>query len=407
MVTQALTSAANFAVGLVLIRRTLDAQYGYYVLATTALLLLASLQGAYLGPALIIRLTRYDLAGRRDLIGGMLREQQRLIPVVGGVAAAASLVLWSFGLIELQLVALVCTTILAAMAVLYREFFRMVLLAFRRPHDVLRADLLYVTLLVSGALLATLSPLPAATAVLTLGIAAACGGVLLRRALWRHEGWEIKGAPGILREFASVGLWSVFGCGVHWAFSQGYTYVVAGTLDVQAVAAIAATRLLLMPVNLLSQGISQMMLPTASQWLNDHSARRVFRRLLLFCAAAALASIGYCVVMWLMRDWIFSHVLKKQIEHRDALLLLWCVIFVLMVLRDQMGHLLLARVRMQLMSTMTLFCALLSLAISYVAMLRFGVAGALVGVLVGELLNVIGIAVMSHVESRRPNPAVA
>ena len=80
-------------------------------------------------------------------------------------------------------------------------------------------------------------------------------------------------------------------------------------------AAIAATRLLLMPVNLLSQGISQMMLPTASQWLNDHSARRVFRRLLLFCAAAALASIGYCVVMWLMRDWIFSHVLKKQIEH--------------------------------------------------------------------------------------------
>jgi len=40
LVMQALLSGANFAVGLILIRRTNDLQYSYYVLATNALLLL-------------------------------------------------------------------------------------------------------------------------------------------------------------------------------------------------------------------------------------------------------------------------------------------------------------------------------------------------------------------------------
>lgn len=407
VISQALISAANFIVGLVLIRHQSDTQYGYYVLVITTMMLLAGVQSAYIGPAMIVRLTRLDLAGRRDLIGGVQREQRRLIPVVGVVAAAVTGVLWSAGVLDGPLVALIGAAILAVMAALAREFFRMVLSAYRRPLDILRADAVYVTLLVGGVHVAIFSPLPAATAVLTMSFAALAGGVLLRRALTAHEGWNIHGAPGILREFLPVGSWSVFGAAVHWAFSQGYTYIVAGTLDVKAVAAIAATRLLLMPVNLLSQGIAQMMLPTASKWLHDHDVAQVFRRLTMFCVGVAGLALAYCAVMWLMRDWIFENVMKKQIEHRDALLFLWCMIFLLMAMRDQMAHLLVARSRMRLLSTMTFFSAVASLAICYAAMLRFGVVGALLGVLAGEFLNLAGIAIMSLVETRRPNPVPA
>ena len=55
---QALLSAANFLVGLVLIRHTSDLQYGYYILVTNAFLLLTSLQNAYIAPAVVPLFTR-------------------------------------------------------------------------------------------------------------------------------------------------------------------------------------------------------------------------------------------------------------------------------------------------------------------------------------------------------------
>ena len=49
VIDQALLSATNFAVGLLLIRYTSDADYGQYVLAFNALLLITSFQGALIG----------------------------------------------------------------------------------------------------------------------------------------------------------------------------------------------------------------------------------------------------------------------------------------------------------------------------------------------------------------------
>ena len=58
VISQALLSAASFAVGLILIRSTTDVQYGYYILASSAILLLVSLQTGFFNPPLAIRMTR-------------------------------------------------------------------------------------------------------------------------------------------------------------------------------------------------------------------------------------------------------------------------------------------------------------------------------------------------------------
>ena len=77
VISQALLSAASFAIGLVLIRRSSDLQYGYFILASNAILLLASLQNAFFAPPLAARLNRLDAAGRSALVGGLYREQRR------------------------------------------------------------------------------------------------------------------------------------------------------------------------------------------------------------------------------------------------------------------------------------------------------------------------------------------
>jgi len=66
-----------------------------------------------------------------------------------------------------------------------------------------------------------------------------------------------------------------------------------------------------------------------------------------------------------------------------------------MVVRNQLAYLLAAQGRFRVQSLLTLACAVISLAASYWGMLRFGVAGALVGLLIGELISVIGIVILS------------
>lgn len=402
---QALLSASSLAVGLLLIRNASELQYGYFVLVTSILMLMTSLQSSFIGPAMIHRMTTLDREGRGVLTGAIYREQRRWIYLVVLLAGAGTAALWGYGVLDRQTTLLVLVTIATAAAVLRREFFRMVLLAYRRSTEVLRADTAYVILLVGGALATSVMPGPAAATAALLGLAALVGGSLLQSLLRSREAWDTTGDHGILRRIAPVGAWAVTGAVIHWSYSHGYNYLVAGTLDVAAIAAIAATRLLLMPINLLSTGIGALMLPLTATWLHARGAAVVLRRLSLFASGVAAAAVVYLGVLWLARDWVFATILDKQFEHGDMLLLLWSGVFVLMVMRDQLIYLLVARQRFRVLAALSALSAVLSLMVSYAGMQRFGVVGAPLGLLAGEAFSLAGIVLLSLRELARPLPA--
>lgn len=400
VLSQALLSAASFAIGLILIRHSSDLQYGHYILAASAIALLVSLQNAFCGPVLAARLGRLDLAGRARLVGALLRERQAVVVAGGLVVVAAALALRAAGAQDGRGTALLLAGVAASLAILHRECLRLVLFAHRRPQDVLRTDLLYVALMVAGVFAATRTAEAAVFAVAALGLAALASSALLARALRRHEPWAQAAAPGLLRAMAPLAGWSTAGAAVHWTFSQGYVYLVAATLDVTAVAAIAATRLLLMPVNLLSTGIGSMMLPLATGWLDRHGPALLRRRLALLAAGMAAATAVYFGVLWLERDWVFEVLLRKQFAQRDGLLLLWGALFLVMVVRDQFAYLVAAQQRFRALTQLTMASAAVSLLASYAGMREFGAPGALGGMLAGELISLGGILLLS----RPPQP---
>jgi O-antigen/teichoic acid export membrane protein len=400
IVAQALLSAANLCVGLILIRRTDDQDYGYYVLVLNALMLITQIQTQFIAPAMILRMSDSNRAGRATLIGSIYRLQRFSMPFVGAGVAVITVLLWLAHSLSGTVTLIILAAIGAALTSLYREFFRMVLLAYRRPHDVLRVDTLYVVLLVASAMVATLTPFPALVAVLFLCLSTAASGSLLARALWNYEPWDIHG-PNVLRQIATIGAWTTAGAAIHWTFAQGYNYLIVGTLDVRAVAAVAATRLLMMPVNMLSTGVASLMLPTTSAWLRERGVGTVFIRLLLLSCGITCLALCYFLVVWLLRDWLFAHVLHKQFAHRDQLMFMWFFIFSLMVFRDQLLFLPLARGRFKTLTGITFLSAVLSLSVSYVMMKRVGVEGALIGVLTGEIISVLGLVLLSTFEMRR------
>jgi O-antigen/teichoic acid export membrane protein len=164
-----------------------------------------------------------------------------------------------------------------------------------------------------------------------------------------------------------------------------------------------------MPINLLSVGLASQMLPLSAAWLNEHGATLVLQRLSLFAAVLAAAALVYFGVLWQFRDWIFAVVLKKQMAQRDQLIALWFAAVLVMVVRDQMIHLLVIRTRFKLLTLLTLASAILSLTASYWGMRAFGQAGAPLGVVIGEVTSLIGIVMLSLRETDRvvtaPSPA--
>ncbi len=407
VVNQALLSGTSLLVSLLLIRNTPDEEYGYYVLVLAAVLLLTQLQNSFFQPAMVERMTRFDLPQRQALIGGLMTGLRRVWLRAAAVLLLIPALLGLTGVLSLELSLLTGLTIVVALAALRREFTRTVLMSHRRVDAVFRADLVYAMFLIGGMLAAIYVPWPSLSATASLGLAALVGGTLLRRLLWKHESWDTPGTPGILREIAPLALWSTAGSVIHWSFSQGYAYLVAGTLDVAAVAAIGATRLTLMPVNLLSTGIGSLMLPLAARWLHDRGARFAFRRLLMFASGLAAAAISYFLVLWLLRDWVFGSILNKRFEHRDTLLLMWGVGSVLAVMRDQLVFLPVARQRFRPLTALSASAAAVSLLTCYFGMVNYGVEGALVGVLAGEAINLTGLIVLSRREIRNEEAAAA
>jgi O-antigen/teichoic acid export membrane protein len=398
---QALLSIGNFVVSLILLRFGSDVQFGFYVLALNALMLVTSIQSAFVGPAMVLQMTHLDGPERSDLIGGLYGGQRRVLPLLAVLCLAVTGSLWLVKVLDSFEALLLCAAVGAAWAALYRQFFRMVLNGYRNSEAVLRGDAVYVVAQIAGAAIAVVTSVPAVVTLAFLCAGASASGYLNARLLWKHERWSINAAPIVWRNIARVGAWTAAGSVAHWSFSQGYNYLIVGTLNVAAVAAAGSTRMLMMPVNLLSTGIGTMMLATASAWLLEHGTRSTYRRVILGAAAVAGAALLYLAILWLTRDFIFSSLLHKDFAQRDLLLILWSMASLTMVFRDQLVNFLLARTRFRSLTALTMGGAIVSLAVSYFWMLRIGVAGAPVGVLTGEIVNVVGLLAMSRAEVRR------
>jgi O-antigen/teichoic acid export membrane protein len=404
VMSQGLLSVVNLLTGLILIRRSSQEQYGYYVLIAAAAPLLVQLQNPLIAPLLTTRVTVADDKERKDYVGGLLREQRHLLTIISAVSLLVFGLIWVTGGARPHTALILMAGVVAAMAALFRDFVRLILVTYRRPYDVLRADAVYAVLFIVGVWLATLSATPAALAALAMAIAAVIGGLQVSRALWRHDPWNKPGTRGAFANSVLIGVWSAVGAVIHWAFNQGYTYVVAARLDVSAVASIAATRLLLSPLGVFSLGINSLMFPTATLWLQHHGLRGLLRRVLMFALGMSCISIAYIAVMWWMRDWVFLNILKRDYAQRDLLLATWSAIFFSTVVRDQVIYLQMARGHWKRLAGLTLFCAVLGLTVTFLAIGRFGAAGGLIGLLCGEVAHVIGVILLAIRDIRADAP---
>jgi O-antigen/teichoic acid export membrane protein len=414
---QGLLSAANFVIGLLLLRSAGTQPYAHYVLAMNTVALVVSLQSAFLIPPLSTRLPSLPATGRAALIGGLLEEQRRLLWLGGGAAVLGSLLYSVYVALEastgqtlptsppLAIPSVLWGSLLVTLCALRREFMRQTLLALRCAHDILRADFGYAIIIILGAIAAgqVATWLAPAVVLLVVALAALGSHELLRRSLHRRFIPPTGRQSGLLQEIIPLALWSTSGAALFWLYTQGFLYLVAANLGTTAVAALAATRLLLMPMNLLSSGLGGLLSPAAASWLGSLGRAGLLRRLAGIAVAMAAVTALWVGLLHYWRDALFSSLFRQPIPHAGSLLLAWGAVYVSMGLRDQLGYLLTALGKYREMTLLTALATITSLASCVAGMAWLpDTRGAMAGILAGEGLTLIGIVTLVVRAVRQP-----
>ncbi|MDP9014196.1 MAG: hypothetical protein M3O41_16360 [Pseudomonadota bacterium] len=406
VVDQVMLSGANFLVGFLLIRRTSDFDYGMFVLVQSGIALLISAQTAWLSSPLAVIGPTKPPDVRRSMIGAIEASQRRWLKRIAAISFLAPLIGYFSGSWTGLQSAVVAIGILACWAALQREYLRGILLIYARPHSMLRADLVYVGILLAGAVIAAYGPKPAVLwAVAALVAAAVMGGGAAWRSLNRDPGWTAGDATLFWRELRRLGVWATVGAAIYWLYSQSYNYVLASRVNLTAVADVNAVRLLLMPTIVLTVGVKTLLVPTAAGWMAESGLGRLIRRLLLFATAIAALDLLYVALVWTFREWLSTDMMHKTIADRDRLVILWAILSLIALYRDLLQTGLFVLHKFKPLAWLTAASAIVSLSIMWYGINTWGPAAALIGQVAGEGVNLAGVIVLladSYFRARHP-----
>ncbi|MES2684728.1 MAG: hypothetical protein V4650_14505 [Pseudomonadota bacterium] len=386
VIDQAMLSGANFLVGVLLVRYAGDADYGYYVLAQAAILLLAGAQGAWInGPLAVLAPKKTDIECYQ-MVGAVEAVQARLLRRLAAAALLVPVLGYLLHWMTAEVAMATAATVLACWGALLREYRRAVLQLYGRPHLVLIADVFYVLGLSATAGLAAAGAEPRMVfAVMSLAVGSLLGGKAANYFITKDPGWHPADAAPVFRELRRLGNWAMAGAVIYWTFGQGFNYVVAGQLGVAAVATLNAARLLIQPTFVLTMGIKQALQPMVSRWFHELGLRAVLKRLTAVVLILAVLNLSYLGLVWGVLDWLTNDFLRKNIPDRNALVLLWALHSMVNMVRDMYLSSLMAMERFQVLAGFTALSAFIALAVMWPATAHFGLRGAIYGLIAGEL----------------------
>ena len=406
VIDQAMLSAANFTVGILMIRYGPGQEYGYYVLAFSTIQLMVSAQGAWMSGPLAVLAPKRTAEDRREMVGVLESSQRRFVRRWSIAAAPLPLLGAALHLWPWHDAWIASATAFAVWTTLRREYMRSVLMIYNRPSAVLHLDMLYIGVLITTALLAALAlPMAGAGAVLGLALAAALGSWHGRRSIDRAVGWQPGSADRAWLDLRPLAKWGTLSAMIYWVYTQSYNFVLAGRLDLAAVVDVNAARLMLMPITLLSVGVGSLLVPNAAGWLHHEGLSPLVRRLWSFCGGLVLLGLIWVAIIWWTHEWIARDVMRENIGNLRLLLGLWAVLLITAMVRDVFQAALLALQRFREMAIFTGIAAVSALVSMLLLIPHLGAPGAMAGMLVGEAISLFGVAALLWQSHRRHRAA--
>jgi O-antigen/teichoic acid export membrane protein len=387
---QALTSAENFAVGVILVRNCTKAEFGLFALGYGILVLGWSLIAALITAQMAAALSRDSLSpqDRQIQCGSLLR---RLL--VACIVTTSGGYLLTLLVSELHIVPsfdtnywLLLSAALPGMCL--RDFMRRYFFQERSEARALVMDAaaLSLTIATLGAMVALhatrLHSVAAATLALG-GLAVGIWGIITGGLSPYKRG---GGALGGLSSLWRAGRWNIGATLVSWIQNQAYTFFVTAMIGLSGLATANAPRVLLTPVTLLSTGLALPLLPRlAKQRTNLHTVVSIRSAFALL--AMTFVFVGfYTLTLWLARAAFIPLILGNRYNDVWPYIVAWAIANAFTNVRIYYSTFLLAKGGFRQLAVANLLSAVVVIGLTGPLIHFLGALGSIYSVAAGEFL---------------------
>ncbi len=389
VMNQTLSSGANFALGIYLVRVLTTADFGLYGIGFAITLLYAGVGDALFLTQMVVHVP--DKA-QQDKLPYAARMLVALIMFCVITVIVAGLIItlggaWS-QVID-QHVGLAFSIVAASITYILKDFF------VRHAYTARRESLaLWVNVTVAVTLVASL-----------LVQYRFVGGLNSESALWIYA---LSNMAGALVGFAFVrlptsavslheivkdvleawvgGRWALGGVAVTWSQTQAYMYVTAVFIGPVGVGLANTARILITPALFLMPAITQLVMPRLAE-LRARNPARMIKISMLFSSALVIFSVFYSVMLIGVGE-LLAHILigKTRYDEISPLVAAWCLVMIFQFSR--VGAVICLQVvkefrSLTLVNAVSLLVAIL---IAVFLMQSIGVQGAILGTAIGELI---------------------
>ena len=349
---------------------------------------MASIQTAVINTPLAVLLITKKGDEKRKYVGSLFFGQNLFLFLLALVGVVGGIVLWYFNLLELTLTAIIVAISLSFIGILLREFLRAYFFADENPKIVLIIDVLYVFLfIILGYLAYVILQLNVAVVFFLMGLSSFLVGIFfIKSNKWNFSRSDIKSSYS---ENWKYGKWALLGVTVTHIQTYSYLYLLGIIISSAAVADVSAARLLLMPLILVQEGWSKIILPHGSKLREGNRLPRLFKEQVAISTVFVIIVMSLVFFLIFFKTLLLKIVLSAKYANSFDYIFYWGAIFSMgfIALNASFGMQVLKN--FELISKINIITMLVTILLAYFLIFSNGIEGGLIALLIGQTISAI------------------
>lgn len=385
---QAMLSALNFLISIILIKTVSKVEFGYYAIAFSISQLLIWIHNSIVNTPLAVLLVEKNGSLKQKYSASLCYGQFiAILPAAClGLAGAGLLYYWDLDATKASIVAAVS---LSAIGILFREFLRALFFAEETPLQVLKLDayysVLFLFLIIVGYLFNKIS-------IAAIFIMNGASGLLISLHYVRKRQWQFhkKSIRESYRENWKFGKWALLGVIVTHMQNYSYLYLLGALLGSAAVADVSAARLLLAPVLLAQIGWGKIAVPHGSKLRENNQIARFFKELMFASLIAIVGIAAYIIILLSLSGVLSSLLFTEKYVNSFEYLPYWGGFFIIGFLATSASYGLQVLKQFSFLAKFMILTMLITVGCSYFFIQWYGIKGGLAALILGGVLTATG-----------------
>lgn len=388
---QAVSSTANFAVGIFLVRTLAPEAYGWYGIGMGLALL-------YLGFGNALILTQMIVLGSNVNVNEKPKYYQKSFldtyVFIGFCTTISFILIIGLYLFSNINIFYINSIVFSSAGTLINGFFVKYAYATAQEKLALKINIFTAFFLVINLTIANQlhGSITAEISLIAFGFAQFVGAIYaFVKSGMRFEKISIHEIASLIAKIFQRGRWPLLGVVITWVQSQSYVYVTGLTLGVAAVALLNAGRIIVTPFNLLLPALGNLMLPRLAE-ARLRGMSEIVQLTIYFSMCLVSLGISYAALVMFLGRWILPPLVGPAYspEQLISISVGWCCVLVLQLNTSAASLGLQAALQFKNLSILNGVAAAVTVAVALPLSDKYGPLGAIIAIGIGEgLLGVV------------------